>query len=114
MWPSGFGDETSSASYAAAKIEYQFNSNVERLTAKKVSSGATIKGPFNWASVNDQYFAAVFLPENPNDATLITLHNSLDVPKDPKESPGHHQGGRARRRRWQSQRHHLPAPLRRP
>ncbi|MBA3914948.1 MAG: membrane protein insertase YidC, partial [Acidobacteriales bacterium] len=84
MWPSGFGDETSTASYAAAKIEYQFNSNVERLTAKKVSSGATIKGPFNWASVNDQYFAAVFLPDNASDANLITLHNGLDVPKDPK------------------------------
>jgi YidC/Oxa1 family membrane protein insertase len=84
MWPSGFGDEASAASYAAAKIEYQYNSNVERLTAKKVSSGATIRGPFNWASVNDQYFAAVFLPENANDATLVALHNSLDVPKDPK------------------------------
>src|SRR5262249_19100905 len=34
--------------------------------------------------VGDQYFAAVFIPDNPQDAALVTLHNSLDLPKDPK------------------------------
>ena len=84
MWPAGFGDETIPAYYAAAKVEYQNGSNVERLAYKKVGGGATIAGPFQWAAVSDQYFAAVFLPEKPESATLVTLHNQIDIPKDPQ------------------------------
>ena len=42
-------------------------------------------GPFNWAGVSDQYFTAVFLPEDPSTTSLITLRNALDVPKDWKK-----------------------------
>jgi YidC/Oxa1 family membrane protein insertase len=84
MWPSGFGDENTAAAYAASHTEYQFNGNVERIAAKKVSGGATIPGPFNWAGVTDQYFGAVFLPERPQGSVLVTLRNSIDVPKDPQ------------------------------
>ena len=82
MWPSGFGDETSAASYAAATIAYQANSDVERLAAKKVSSGNTIKGPVNWGGITDQYFAAVFMPEDAQNAALVALHDAIDIPKD--------------------------------
>ncbi len=82
MWPAGFGDETNPASYHSGKVEYQYNDNTERLDIKKVSSGNTLHGPFNWAGVTDQYFAAVFLPENAQTADMVTLHNSIDVPKD--------------------------------
>lgn len=82
MWPSGFGDETSAASYAAATVAYQANSDVERLAAKKVSSGNTIKGPLNWGGVTDQYFAAVFIPEDAQNAALVALHDAIDIPKD--------------------------------
>jgi YidC/Oxa1 family membrane protein insertase len=84
-WPAGFGDEISVASYAAETISYQSNSNVERLQAKKVSGGGVIKGPFNWAGLGDQYFATVFLPDDPANATLVTLHNQIDIPKDPQK-----------------------------
>jgi YidC/Oxa1 family membrane protein insertase len=84
MWPAGFGDETSPASYAASRIEYQNGDNVERIALKKVIGGNTVRGPFNWAGVTDQYFAAVFLPEDPRTAALVTLHNSLDNPQDSK------------------------------
>lgn len=84
MWPSGFGDESTAAAYAASRVEYQYNGNVERVAAKKVSGGATIAGPFNWGGVTDQYFSAVFLPDNPQSASLVTLRNSIDVPKDPQ------------------------------
>jgi len=30
----------------------------------------------------DQYFAAVFLPDDPQNAAVVTLRNPLDVPKD--------------------------------
>jgi YidC/Oxa1 family membrane protein insertase len=85
MWPSGFGDQTTPASYASSTVDYQFNSSIERLSAKKVSGGNTVRGPFNFAGLADQYFAAVFIPDDPSNAALVTLHNSLDIPKDPQK-----------------------------
>ncbi len=82
VWPSGLGDETSPGSYANLQIEHQSGDKVTRLPAKKIVSGATLTGPFDWAGVADSYFAAVFMPDNPADAALISLRNFLDVPKD--------------------------------
>lgn len=84
MWPSGLGDETSPASYAASRVEYQSNDKVERLAIKKISSGNTLNGLFHWAGVVDQYFAAVFVPQDPQSTSVVTLRNAVDVPKDPK------------------------------
>ena len=83
-WPSGFGDQTTPATYAAGAIDYQFNSNIERLPLKKISNGNTTPGPFHWAGPTDQYFAAVFIPDDPNSAAMVTLHNTIDNPQDPK------------------------------
>jgi YidC/Oxa1 family membrane protein insertase len=85
VWPAGFGDEVTAQSYAAERVEYMADGKVERLAAKKVSGGNTIRGPFNWAGTQDQFFAAIFLPENPDTAAMVTLHNSITVPKDPKK-----------------------------
>ena len=41
-------------------------------------------GPFNWAGVVDQYFAAVFLPDDSRTQPLVTLRHQVDVPKDPQ------------------------------
>ena len=85
MWPAGLGDESNGPAYAAGRIEYQFNNNVERLAIKKVSSGNTLQGPFNWAGTTDQYFAALFLPESSQNATMVTLRNAIDILKDPQK-----------------------------
>ncbi|HEX3352712.1 MAG TPA: membrane protein insertase YidC [Terriglobales bacterium] len=82
MWPAGFGDQQSPASYAASRIEHQYNDKTERLDIKKISGGATVPGPFNWAGVVDQYFAAVFLPDDPQSAAAVSLRNPVDIPKD--------------------------------
>lgn len=84
MWPAGFGDQSSLPSYAASRIEHQYNDKTERLDIKKISGGATLQGPFNWAGVVDQYFAAVFLPEDIQNAAMVTLRHQVDVPKDPR------------------------------
>jgi len=84
-WPAGFGDETSLPSYSASQIEYQYNTATERLAIKKVSGGNTLHMPFNWAGVTDQYFAAVFLPDDSQSSALVTLRNPLNVPKDAKK-----------------------------
>jgi YidC/Oxa1 family membrane protein insertase len=51
MWPSGFGDEVTVASYASAWVEYQYNNSVERLPIKKISGGNTISSPMHWAGI---------------------------------------------------------------
>ncbi len=89
MWPAGFGDQLSLSSYAASRIEHQYNDKTERLDVKKISGGATVPGPFNWAGAVDQYFAAVFLPDNIQDVAMVTLRHQIDVPKDPRNpKPG--------------------------
>jgi YidC/Oxa1 family membrane protein insertase len=82
-WPAGFGDQTSA--YVRGLIDYQFDKNIERLAVKKISGGGTIAGPFNWAGPNDQYFAALFIPDDPNTASMVTLRNSISVPRDPEK-----------------------------
>ncbi len=83
-WPAGFGDESTLSSYAASQINYQYNNSFEHLAIKKISGGNTIHMPFNWAGATDQYFAAVFIPDDSQNSALVTLRNSLNVPKNPK------------------------------
>jgi YidC/Oxa1 family membrane protein insertase len=84
-WPAGFGDEISLSSYHASQIEYQYNNTTERLAIKKISGGNSLHIPFNWAGVTDQYFAAVFLPDDSQNSALVTLRNPLNVPKDARK-----------------------------
>ena len=85
-WPAGFGDEITPAGYAASRLDYQLNRDIKRLAIKSVSGGATLPGPFDWAGVVDQYFAAVFVPDDPQSAVTVTLRNSIDIPKDAKSN----------------------------
>ena len=85
-WPSGFGDQVNPASYASSRIDYEAGDKVQRIDAKKVSGGATVSGPFNWAGALDQYFAAAFIPDDPNSAALVTLHNTIELPRDPEKA----------------------------
>jgi YidC/Oxa1 family membrane protein insertase len=85
-WPAGFGDEITPAGYAASRLDYQLNRDIKRLAIKSVSGGATLPGPFNWVGVVDQYFAAVFVPNDPQSAVTVTLRNSIDIPKDAKSN----------------------------
>ena len=80
MWPAGFGGDTTGAQYATGQIVYQYDNKVERLAIKKISGGGTLPGPFHWAGVSDQYFAAVFLPQDPQNAAMVTLRNALEIP----------------------------------
>ena len=84
-WPAGFGDQTTGPLYASAYIDYMAGGKVERLAVKKVSNGNTLRGPFNWAGPQDQFFAAIFLPDDPDTAAMVTLHEAISVPKDPKK-----------------------------
>jgi len=80
-WPGGFGDQDNAQTYSSAQVDFSRNAKDEHLAAKKVSGGETLNGPFDWAGTSDSFFAAVFLPDQPDDATVATLHNDLDVAK---------------------------------
>jgi len=82
-WPAGFGDQTIPSSYLNTQVAWDSPEKVSRLDQKKVAGGDTIHGPFRWASVADPYFAAVFLPDDENSAALVTLRNTIGIPKDP-------------------------------
>ena len=94
-WPSGFGDQTTAPFYAAGLIDYQYNKNIERVPLRcgfslfskctSISGGATIPGPFHWAGPTDQYFAAVFIPNDPASTSMVTLRSSLALPRDPQK-----------------------------
>src|SRR6201999_2208964 len=79
------GDETTGPAYASQKLEYLADGKVERLAPKKVIGGNTLRGPFNWAGPQDQFFSSLFFPDNPDTAALVTLHDSVTVPKNPKK-----------------------------
>jgi YidC/Oxa1 family membrane protein insertase len=83
-WPSGFGDQVSAPGYASARIEWFHENDIERQAAKKVSGGNTVSGPFYWAGVTDQYFGAMFLPDDPANAVMVEMHQT--IPQNPKET----------------------------
>jgi YidC/Oxa1 family membrane protein insertase len=86
MWPSGFGSDLTGPQYATGQIIYQYDDKVERLAIKKISGGGTVQGPFSWAGISDQYFAAVFLPKTPQSAAMVTLHNSIEIPHNSSDA----------------------------
>jgi len=83
-WPSGFGDQDTLPDYAASQFDTMQGGKNENQAAKKISGGATIPGPFEWAGVSDLSFAAIFLPDTPSQTLLVGLHDAIDVPRHGK------------------------------
>jgi YidC/Oxa1 family membrane protein insertase len=97
-WPAGFGDQSTPPAYAAGHIDYHsdassdrtalvFPNFVLRLPIKSISGGGTLNGPFEWAGTVDQYFTAVFIPEVPAAASMVTLRNAMEIAQKPGISP---------------------------
>lgn len=81
MWPGGFGDQNDSTGYASAQIDTNINGKTEHLSHKKITNDGTIAGPISWAGTSDAFFAAVFLPDSPSSAVLVSTKNEIDVSK---------------------------------
>ncbi len=84
-WPSGFGDQTTLPQYAGASFDSSLNGKTEETEIKKVSGGNTLRGRYDWGGISDLYFAAIFLPDQPDNASLITLHKAIDIARNPKK-----------------------------
>ena len=92
QWPSGLGDMEeflpSSSTRAAVRTSasalfaWSLDGKQDSMRAAKVSNNATLDQPYQYAAITDLYFAAVFLPDEPERATLVTLHNAIDLPSD--------------------------------
>jgi YidC/Oxa1 family membrane protein insertase len=84
-WPSGTGDVAISrtrsgrSNVSDPSLDTMQNGKDEHIASKKVSSGATLNGPFDFAGVSDQYFAATILPDQTKSASVVTLHNQLSM-----------------------------------
>lgn len=83
-WPSGLGEQATLPQYAAGTLDDSIEGKTDQIAAKKVGNGETLHGPFDYAGVADMYFAAVFIPSSPADTSLVTLHNTIAVPKNPE------------------------------
>jgi YidC/Oxa1 family membrane protein insertase len=89
-WPAGLGDmeeflpssQTRSPLPTPSQIVWSVDGKQETVAAAKVSGNATLEQPFQYAAITDLYFAAAFLPDNPSDATLVTLHHSVELASD--------------------------------
>ncbi len=87
-WPSGMGDQEEVAQFTASKFAWSVNGKHDSTGANHgwfgggVNGNATLDQPYDYAAAIDLYFGAAFLPAVPARATVVTLNNSLQVPKD--------------------------------
>ncbi|MFP5206307.1 MAG: membrane protein insertase YidC [Acidobacteriota bacterium] len=101
-WPAGLGDmeeflpssltRSQIRTSASSQFVWSANGKQDTTAAKKVSGDASYEQPYSYAGIADLYFAAAFLPEQPDQTTVVTLHHSVDLPSnlsDPssKKSP---------------------------
>ena len=93
-WPAGFGDQSSGIAYSKSSVTYDTGESITRESTSKsffgrgkmATNGESVHGPLAWAGPEDQYFAAIFLPDHPQTAQLVTFNNP--VPQDTKKDNG--------------------------
>jgi YidC/Oxa1 family membrane protein insertase len=89
-WPAGLGDMeeflpvslTRTQVPTPSQFAWSLDGKQDSMAAKKVSGNATLDQPYEYAAITDLYFASAFLPDSPARATLVTLHNTIDLPSD--------------------------------
>jgi YidC/Oxa1 family membrane protein insertase len=87
-WRGGFGDRTV-FNPVAAQHTVHYNTSDNKLTvheAKEAKDGPiSHSGTFSFAGLEDQYFAAVLLPEGNGQIEMTTFADKLPAPPDGKE-----------------------------
>ncbi len=89
-WRGGFGDLTvPNPANAEHAIYYnQADNKIEEIAAKTAAKGpVTASGNFSFAGIEDQYFAAAFLPRNSATVEQVTFSNTARTVLDAKEMP---------------------------
>ena len=91
-WPAGLGDMEEFAAAGGhrsnilvptqSQIAWSIDGKQDSMEAKKVSGNATLDQPYEYAALTDMYFLTAFLPDVPSRASLVTLHNTIELPSD--------------------------------
>jgi YidC/Oxa1 family membrane protein insertase len=92
-WPAGLGDmeefqQTSmvpSQTRTPSFFAWSIGGKQDTQAAAKVSGNNTLDQPYDYAAVMDLYFASAFLPDAPDRTTVVTLHNSIELPTNPSD-----------------------------
>ena len=103
-WPAGLGDmeeflpssSTRAQLWTSANSQFAWSLDGKQdyQSVAKVGNNATLNAPYTYAAITDLYFVSAFLPDAPERVTLVTLHNTIDLPSnlnDPNSSkkPAH-------------------------
>jgi YidC/Oxa1 family membrane protein insertase len=84
-WPSGLGDQETLQSYNTnSQFDTSLAGKSDYESPKKVVGGATLTGDYDYAGISDLYFAAIFLPDVPSRANIVSLHNNIRIPRNRK------------------------------
>jgi YidC/Oxa1 family membrane protein insertase len=91
-WPAGLGDmeefvtaggrRTTMLVPTQSQIAWSIDGKQDSMASKKVSGNATSDQPYEYAALTDMYFVAALLPDVPARTSLVTLHNTIDLPGD--------------------------------
>ncbi len=92
-WPAGLGDmeELHQTSMLRGQMPtpsffaWSIDGHQDTQVAAKVSGNNTLDASYQYAAIIDLYFAAAFLPEAPDRATVVTLHNTIELAADPSD-----------------------------
>lgn len=95
QWPAGLGDMEEFVAHTkntgiiptstSSLFTWSIDGKQDSTKAKDVSGNDTFNQPAEYAAITDLYFGAAMLPDNPADATVVTLHNTIDLPGDPND-----------------------------
>ncbi|MBV8729041.1 MAG: membrane protein insertase YidC [Acidobacteriia bacterium] len=90
QWRGGFGDLTV-ANPASHDVTAYFNVPEDKLVEQRANAAkngpVTATGAYSFAGIVDQYFAAVFLPEDNRPVTVVTFSDSVPTAFDQKPEP---------------------------
>ena len=89
-WLGGFGDMTVANPSASQRTLYFIapENSLKEQNAKAAKNGpVTVSGDFSFAGIADQYFAAVFLPEENRPLTEVTFSNDARTVFEEKAQP---------------------------
>jgi len=94
-WPAGLGDMEEflpsridkSTGYqvrasASSQFAWSLDGKQDFEKVSKIGNNATLDQPYEYAAIADLYFTAAFLPDAPARVTVVTLHNTIDLPVD--------------------------------
>jgi YidC/Oxa1 family membrane protein insertase len=72
-WQGAFGDRAVPGDFDTEQLFFQSGSSVDTVAAKNVKNGNTRAGIYQFAGVEDKYFALIFLPEGEPALTITDL-----------------------------------------